>query len=391
MNTDRVKFNGKIYFYCDPREGVPEGGKFQHLLICLAEGFRELGIPFFSNVNYWQELSEKTAYLFPHHPDITPDDCSIVVLQNNWFEIDQPLPENLFHPQRQYVTVYLDGEDSDKTYTKKREFRNFDIILRNHYNSKLNYGNNFYPWPFGLSNRILQAVDEVSDFSARKRQILMNFRHWKAGHPVRNIAGSEFIPRIQNILPIDDYIDSPNNHPVDGYDYLQWVQTGKRHYPNYYKRLTGSAACACFGGFFVPSFPKNPGTLINRGGKRVLNKLRLKSNTIVQWDSWRFWESLAAGCATFHVDFEKYGITLPVMPKNWQHYIGIDLDNLQESIDRIADDPEILERVAKQGRLWALENYSPVPTAIRFLETIDQYKKTKDLRKSLAPAKMKIQ
>ncbi len=58
------------------------------------------------------------------------------------------------------------------------------------------------------------------------------------------------------------------------------------------------------------------------------------------------------------------------MPKNWQHYIGIDLDNIQETVDRIAAQPEILEEIARKGRRWALEYYSPVPTAIAFLKTI---------------------
>ncbi|WP_148662884.1 hypothetical protein [Scytonema hofmannii] len=47
-----------IYFYCDPREGVPEGNKLQHCLICYSPvptviaflktiGYRdlEIGVP----------------------------------------------------------------------------------------------------------------------------------------------------------------------------------------------------------------------------------------------------------------------------------------------------------------------------------------------------------
>ncbi|MBD0262267.1 MAG: hypothetical protein ICV78_05925 [Tolypothrix sp. Co-bin9] len=57
-----------------------------------------------------------------------------------------------------------------------------------------------------------------------------------------------------------------------------WLQTGKRHYPSYYDRLKKSAACAGFGGFFVPPWPKNAGNLINRvnrAAKQVLIKLNL--------------------------------------------------------------------------------------------------------------------
>jgi hypothetical protein len=88
------------------------------------------------------------------------------------------------------------------------------------------------------------------------------------------------------------------------------------------------------------------------------------------WDSWRFWESLAAGCVTFHIDFDKYGAVLPVMPKNGQHYIGIDLDKLEDIVRRIATNPEILERISISGRQWAMENYGPIPTAVRFLNRI---------------------
>ncbi|GAB1539528.1 hypothetical protein NUACC21_21950 [Scytonema sp. NUACC21] len=362
------KFNKQIYFYCDPRQGVLEGDKLQHCLVCLAEGFRDLGIPFFSNVNYWREFPEE-EYLVRHNPDITPDDCCVVILPSNWYTVDLPLPENLFHPKRKYITVYIDGEDSDRTYIDRPEFKQFDFIFRNHFNQNLNYGENFYPWAFGLSDRILRELQEVPNFQDKKRQLLLNFRHWKSNtHSVRQIICSQLIPRIEKILPVDNYVD--NDIPTDLYHYHQWEQSGKRHYPNYYERLKNSAACAAFGGFFVLPWFKNPGSLMSRASKRILTKLKLKSNTILQWDSWRFWESLAAGCVTFHVDFEKYGLALPVMPKNWEHYIGIDLDNVQKAVDRIADQPEILEKIATQGRRWALKHYSPVPTAIAFLETI---------------------
>jgi hypothetical protein len=72
------------------------------------------------------------------------------------------------------------------------------------------------------------------------------------------------------------------------------------------------------------------------------------------------------------VDFKKYGIALPIMPENWQHYIGVDLDNVQATIDRILENSEILEYIAQEGRSWAIKNYSPVPTALRFLEIVSQ-------------------
>ncbi|EFA69866.1 hypothetical protein [Cylindrospermopsis raciborskii] len=371
------KFNGKVYFLCDPRELDDVGDQFQHLLVCLAEGFQELGISFFANVNYWLESSQEEKYLFNYDPNITFDDCDLVILTNIWLSVNYAWVDNLFKPNRGYLTVYLDGEDSDKTYRFRPEFNQFDFIFRTHYNRKLQYGNsksrnNFYPWAFGLSSRILRELNTVPDFDDRQKQILVNFRHWKKGHPVRNISSRMFIPQISKIFSIDHTIDSPHNLTSDPYHQLQWLQTGKRHYPSFYQRLKNSIACACFGGFFVPSWPDDPASLLNRIGKQMLNHLQLKSHQIVQWDSWRLWESLAAGCVTFHLDFEKYGVCLPVMPENWTHYIGVDLDNVKATIERIADQPEILPAIATEGRKWAMKNYSPAPTALRFLNTIYQ-------------------
>ncbi|MEG4859826.1 hypothetical protein QUB75_20245 [Microcoleus sp. K1-B6] len=173
-------------------------------------------------------------------------------------------------------------------------------------------------------------------------------------NPIREIVREQFLPLIQHILPPDESTEDFDKSPSDSYHYLQWKQTGKRHYPSYYQRLKQSAACACFGGAVTSSY--------------------FTGEPIVEWwDSWRFWESLAAGCVTFHVDFDKYGVKLPVMPENWRHYIGIDLDNMQDTVDRIADDPGILEKISMEGRQWAIENYAPVPTALRFLEMLGFY------------------
>lgn len=361
----------KIYFYCDPRENSPLGDQFQHLLICLGEGLKNLGIPFFSNVNYWQD-SETSNYLFKKDPQINPEQCDLLIVSSNWYHNKLPLPVNLFHPQRSYITVYLDHADDDQTYVKRKELTQFDFIFRNHFNSKLTYGDNFYPWAFGLSNRILQELNSVPKFSDRQKQILVNFRHWKKGHSVRNIISNQLIPLISPIFPINNTIDHPHTIIPSDNAHFTWLQTGGRHYPNYYKRLQSSMACACFGGFFVPSYPQNPGNLINRTIKKILTLANLKSHTVVQWDSWRFWESLAAGCVTFHLDFEKYGICLPVMPENWRHYIGIDLDNIPAAINRIMNEPEILETISQEGRNWAIQHYSPTPTALRLLEIVSR-------------------
>jgi len=358
-----VNFNHKIYFYCFATDSL-EKPAYHHAIVCLAEGLKELGVEFYSNVNYWRTSTTAEEYLFEHDPNITPDDCSVVIFDYEWFCHDNPFPDHVFHPQKKYLTVYFELHET--MYSLNDKFRQFDFVFRAQYNETLNYSSNIYPWAYALSNRILKETEVVPNFTERNQHLLVNFR---VGHPVRNFIKKEFCPRIQNVLPIDETVDSFESSPAEVYHHLQWKQTGKRHYPAYYKRLKESAACAAFGGFFVnPVFGSRHFT--SRLLNHLIGRIGLKTNRIIQWDNWRFWESLASGCATFHLDFEKYHFRLPVMPENWRHYIGIDLDNLEESIDKIAKNPEILEKIAVEGRQWAIENYSPVPTAIRFIETI---------------------
>ncbi|MEQ9671749.1 hypothetical protein [Coleofasciculus sp. G2-EDA-02] len=364
--VNEISWTGQVFFYlCDTA--------YSHLSICLAEGLKKLDIPFYSNINYWKITPERDNYLFRHHPSITHNDCDVVVLDKNWTFSHQTFPEHLFSPDRTYVTVYLDDLDGPKASWTE----DFDFIFRTHCNWGIQYPKKFVPWAFGLSNRILQATSNLPKFQERNRHLLVNFRlnqetlrvsNWckirveqgwlrvdqgviHADYPLRRIVRDLFFPQIQTVLPVEEIVDSFNHHPVDDYQYLQWIQTGKRHYPTYYKHLKESVACASFAGWRVPDF--------GSGETRV-----------EWWDSWRFWESLAAGCVTFQVDFEKYGIKLPVMPENWRHYIGIDLDNIQSTVERIASDPDILERISQEGRMWAIDNYSPVPTALRFLNII---------------------
>jgi hypothetical protein len=88
---------------------------------------------------------------------------------------------------------------------------------------------------------------------------------------------------------------------------------------------------------------------------------------VVRWDSWRFWESLAAGCLTFHLDFEKYGFLLPEMPMPWKHYIPIDMADPVGSVERFMDSRSRWSEIAHGGREWALKHYSPTACARRLL------------------------
>lgn len=56
------------------------------------------------------------------------------------------------------------------------------------------------------------------------------------------------------------------------------------------------------------------------------------------------------------------------MPTNWKHYIGLDLANLEDDVERILSlSEDDLKEISENGRNWAWEYYSPVAVTERIL------------------------
>ncbi len=353
------------YFYCVPTEDRAEV-PYQHLVVCLAEGLQALGVPCYSNVDYWPLDPERTRFLLRHDPAVTAEDCELVIVSDDWFMTGGAMPEAV--GRHRGCTIALDREDGSRLRSLDPAFRAFDIVLRTHYNRDTRYGANFQPWAYGLSDRILAATADVS--GQRRWELLANWRHTRNPHSVRLDVERTLLPRFAAFMPIDDAREPVDTPPDDPQQRLWWRETGRRHWPAYYRRLAGAAACACFGGYYVTPWPAAKESLVSRLLKRALTRVHRRTHLVSQWDSWRLWESWAAGCATVHVDLERYGCVLPVMPANWVHYIGIDLDRPADAVARLQDDPGSVERVAVAGRAWARAAYGPPATARRLLDLV---------------------
>jgi len=374
----------RVYFYCRN-----EPGNLQEDVITLAEGLQELGIPFSGNCDYWLQSTEPGDYLIKHDPDVRPDDCDIVVVSYTWpywirmktFDlVRRPLPEGIFKKGRRYVTVYMDNHDGHRTVSWEPEFRQFDLILRSKLNKRAWHPENMKPWVLGFTKRILKAVEHQLPFKERRRAALVNFG---ASHPyphgAREEAAKTFLPELAKILPIDPTKDDLSIAPENPYERLMWEQTGERYSPSYYVRLGSSQAVACFCGELIPPMPwRHPEQYLVGGNKaklkraffEALGRVDPRPARSVQWDSFRAWEAWVAGCATINIDLDVYGPELPVMPENMKHYIGVDLRKPHQAIERLRDEPDLLERVAKQGQQWALENYSPQKMAANLLSML---------------------
>lgn len=362
----------------------------QEDVITLAEGLRELGISFHANCNYWQETTEPGSWLFRHDPAVRPEDCEVVVVSffyPRWIRMgtfdlkSQPLPAGLFKQGRKYKTVYIDSHDGHRTVSWEPEYRQFDLILRTKLNRRAWHPENLKPWTMPLEKRMIDATQEAPEFQKRRKVILVNYG---ASHPyphgTRELSARVFEPKIEQVLPIDRTKDDLTKEPQDPYDRLMWKQTGGRYSRSYYERLKHSQAVACFCGEMIPPMPfRNPECYLAGGNKaklrwlfyEMLGKLDPRPPRSVQWDSFRFWEALAAGCVAFNIDLERYGVVLPVMPENWKHYIGVNLEKVDETIERLRADDGCLERIAAAGRQWAMTNYSPKKAAERLLAMLE--------------------
>lgn len=205
------------------------------------------------------------------------------------------------------------------------------------------------PIAFGLADRLVERTENRLAFKERADVALHSFRS-TLHQGVRALLDLTFAPALKTHVPIE-YI----NHPPG-----QYLQS-----------LMNSALCLCYGGdFYSPIvgntwFEKNqPDLYAHHAFEHV------EAAAVLRWDSWRFWEALVSGCVAIHLDFEKYGFNLPVMPEPWVHYVPLDLANLASSAEEIWDRRKEWAAISEQGRAWAIEHYAPAPTAERVLRTM---------------------
>jgi len=376
----------RVYFFAwDKRDN------YQNDIVQLAEGLEELCVSFSGSCDYWQKSTKVGDYLIRRDDSVQPEDCDIVVVTYSWFRYvrlgctDQtkPMPAEIKVPRtkRKYATVYLDDNDGYATPALTKEFLSFDVVFRDKLNVRTWNPPNFRPWAIGIGRRVMSATSDAPPFSQRRRSIYVNYN---ASHPYihssRRRAIEELHPLLSGVLDVyqPEFADL-GDAPADPQARLWWEQTNKRHSPQYYERLKSCQACSAFCGELLPPMPYSPRIFEIYGNKAELQKTFWRAagrvdprpERIISWDSFRFWETLAAGTVAFHVDLQKHGVQLPVMPENWKHYIGVDFRNLGRDVRRIRESHSLLEDVASAGHEWGLANYSPRATAERFLATVE--------------------
>lgn len=361
----------KVYFFCYPL-GTPDKSGYEHVAIGLAEGLKELGVTLHCNVDLWQQSIDENNFLIKKTNDPKAyKECDIVLFTSSFFLYQRLdlLPTDLFNKKRKYKLVFLDNADGLITPGfDKNIYENVDIILKSHYNKRYSYPENFRPWQFGFTKRILETVQPLP-YGQREKEILINFR---LTHKLRDMAKTEILPMTFNKFSPnyteDSFEDVENNSALEQ---LYWRQTGRRHYPAYYKRLSQSMACACFGGFLQENMETETFNFKHKLLYQV-NKVFpiVKYDRLYQFDSFRFWEAMVAGCCIFHVDLKKFGAVFPETPESGKHYIGVDVNNPEATKKIMKHGYHYFEDAAMNGKEWAIQKFSTIKVGERFLELV---------------------
>ncbi len=381
--------NLKFKFYLMPyREPVKAG--YHHCSIALAEGFKELGVEFYGNIDQWnptgEYLIQKAPEGFKHEVAIYSDDY----LLENREKIEQLLDPNVFNifinstgfPWMRDLTKLKKAADMQEVIDNPA-FSRFDLILRSHSTSLFNYPQTSLPWAFGLSNRIIETSKKYEHLPVKK-QVAMNFRIL---HDSRKEFISRLSPLIKGTLPIINEIteglDSKNKTANGDLEQYYWEHTGRRHSEDYYRFINSSLFTYTFGGLVdFPDARRGQWPDIRRGYHRYMRFLKQRSRlewnihqhlAIYQHDSWRFWEVMVSNGIPIHMDFESWGLLLPEYPVNGKHYFGVKGMDVKAVADKMLNTSEQeLAQIAENGKQWVLEHYAPVPTAKRFLHLLSQ-------------------
>ncbi len=343
-----------------PYQGIKETGilfhsltdKYSYASLCLADGLNQLGIPIFSHLTSYQD-NLVSDFKFRKMSELEFADLG----EPKYIVIDISSIEGIYllnlDIPTDKIVIALSISDTVSTIVLKNDIPFFC----GHENKFFEFSDARMPWAFGISSKMIElSQDNNFSIDRREKKFVYNFRP-SGNQSVRECLDLILIPQLEKYFSLDTEIISQ----------VRWDE-------NNFERLKKNFGCLAYGGNFMQNLVENPQFASKEPYYLVYKEINfVRKTTIERWDSWRFWESLAAGCLTIHLDFEKYGFNLPVMPTNWEHYIGLNLEDIKGDIERLMDERDRLPEIAINGKTWALEHYSPVAVAKRFLLFLEEY------------------
>jgi hypothetical protein len=333
-----------VYFFLP----FPDDPASYYLSISIADGLDELGVPVIANVAAGpRSHGGRDGELFKMSSS-HPDQAAFVVVDTTAIDngLDAKAPYDVIRQFKHRAAVCradLIAEIAPPMHTPD------DIPTFVTHSSRFVQQPGWrIPWAFGLTRDILDRIETARSRSkARARSFVRDFRP-SFNQTIRQALDFSLVKPLSHSFEIDSRLDDAG-----------------RFVPGHYERLAGALGCFAYGGSFAENYLRNE--YFRKSGMKMAPVIG-DDPFVVRWDSWRFWESLAAGCVTVALDCEENGFELPVMPQNGVHYVGVRLDRVEETVDFLTRAaPEQLATIAEAGRAWALAHYAPKAIALRFI------------------------
>jgi hypothetical protein len=277
----KLAFADGVYVFSPERVPTHNAG-------CLIEGLMELGVPVSTNA---ERVTSREASMPLKGVDLAT--LRAPMYQGRAAYVIDITHTNTFVPVsglKGTRTAYLTTSDTS-LFCKAPD----DVLLfATHESRRARMGVRRVALGFGLSRSTIAATAAQTPFERRQRRALRNFRA-TLNQSVRALLDVSFVPALERRIAVD-----------------QTDHAGNAYLP----ALLDSQVCPAYGGDFFAALQTN--AYLAKAQPQVVENHRFQvlnaPALVMRWDSWRFWESLAAGCLTVHLDFDSCGFSLPVMP-----------------------------------------------------------------------------
>ena len=346
--------NPKILFYVN-YAGPPKSADYQHCMIAIAEGLQANNIPYDSNETYYKVGN---SYLFQKKDNICHDDYDYIITGFSCGSIGRKLyagktsflpMDVLTKKNRKYKTVMIDWSDGYFTFLRKNA-PYYDYCFSCSYGPEHEKLSNVYPLCFSATNRIIDACKVYDNVAFPLRTIDLFQSHRVTNHQIRNYALNHIYSQYESFVTF--FNDGFPEVSESDSSYIHWAQSGRRHNPCFYEKISQTKVMDCLGGHVH------------------------KNGTIFQIDSFKLWEAFFSGCCVLMVHLDRFRLKFPYQPVNLEHYIGFTLNKEQDLkiLDDIVHGRIDTEKIARQGKKWAEENYTPKEVSSYILDVLNKNK-----------------
>ena len=323
------------------------GNHYSYAAVNLATGLDQLGIPVKGTLGYHSPVHSD----FIFRQDVVDPDVALRIIDivDGGFDYKNPFETDYSRDD----TAILNMTDDADAFLYYGDLR----VFRAHSTLDLVYPYHYEPIGFGISDFLRKLASLSLGKPNRNPVFIRNFRGGM-NQGIRQVLDASLLPLLDVFHNVAKGENIRETRPAE-----------------YFDSLSNALGCLVYGGNFMHKLDERDlmlkAGLAPDNAQQLLDCKYKKEVVVIRWDSIQFWDSLATGCLPIHLDFRKYGFHLPKMPTSWEHYIGVDLDNIQGTIERMEAEWNRLPEIAQAGKEWALEHYTPIPTAKRFLEKME--------------------